>query len=209
MSKRRRKIVVRLCNWIGDAVMNIPALEAVRRSNPDAEITVIARSWVEDVVSFRPDLVDRCLSFDDRVGALGLIQFIRRLREERFDIAFTFLNHIKGSIILALAGIPIRVGFRKLETRFFLTNHLDRKSMPKDRHQYEDYLDLVEGAGFSIEPRPGPRLDPDFELRKKLAAELLTGLPQPMLAIQAGAAFGTAKRWLPERYALTARQFIE
>jgi len=209
LSKAPKKIAVRLCNWIGDVVMNLPALEAIRRHEPDAEITVIARDWVRDVVSFRPDLVDDCLCFDDRKGPVTFLRFCRMLRTREFDIGFSFLNHIKGAMLMAFSGVPVRVGFGNLETSVFLNHSLVRKALPRDRQQCEDYLDLVAAVGYDVTPRPRPRMLRDHVVEEALMQHHAPLRAGPVLSVQAGAAFGTAKRWFPERYAEVCQRFID
>jgi len=205
---RHKKIAVRLSNWIGDAVMNIPALEAVRLNEPEAEIVAITRPWVKDVLSFRPDLVDRCIAFDDRVGTRHYLSFLGELREEKFDEGIVFTNHIKGAMLMCFSGIPIRTGFATTETRLFLNRSLARKDLPLGRHQSENYLDLVAEAGYSCKQRPAPRLIHDEAFNHQLITRFLSDLPRPILAVQAGASFGTAKRWLQDRYATVCAKFI-
>ncbi|CAM2068230.1 lipopolysaccharide heptosyltransferase II [Sulfidibacter corallicola] len=210
-----RKIAVRVSNWIGDVIMNLPGLEMLRHHYPDAEIVAIARPWVRGILSFRPDLVDRCIDFDDRGEAkspLGFWRFARGLREERFDMAVVFTKHLKGALMMWVAGIPVRVGFGTAETRWFLNGHIMRKSLPKTgRHQSRDYLELLERAGSlaPIEPSPLPRLDLDENLARQVRETFLAGAAGPVLAVHAGAAFGTAKRWSAEGYAETCRRFLE
>jgi len=206
------KIAVRLTNWIGDVVMNVPALEILRENFPEAEITAIARPWVQGVLEFRPNLVDRWIVYDDRGsdrGAAGFFRFCRGLRSQEFDLGVAFTNHIKGALMLRLAGIPVRAGFANLETAPFLNRRLRRRSLHAvARHQSEDYLDLMAVAGLAVSRRPLPRLEPDPALAARVADRLNLAGAGPLLAVHAGAAYGTAKRWLPERYAVVCERII-
>ncbi len=213
MSRPPQKIAVRVCNWIGDLVMNLPALDQLRAHFPDAEIVAIARPWVKDALAFRADLVDRCLDFDDK-GELkslsGFYRFCKGLREERFDLGLAFTKHFKGAAMLWLARVPVRAGFSVPESALFLNRRLPRRRLPKrHRHSAHDCLDLLETLGLELAARPRPRLDRDPALNRLVAEKFLGGLARPLLAIHAGAAYGTAKRWDPDRYAEVCRHFLE
>ena len=207
-----KKIVVRVCNWIGDVVMNLPALEVLRAHYPNAEIAAVARPWVRSLLDLRRDLVDRCIDFDDRGkhrGTLGFLRFCRSLRDEGFEAAFVFTNHLKGALMMRLAGVPIRVGFANGETRWFLNRRLSRKAIPKARHQFHRYLDLLAAVGIESDKRRPPKLMPDQAQIEAAEAKFLSNLRRPLLSVHAGAAYGTAKRWLPDRYGEVCRRFLE
>lgn len=207
------KIAVRVTNWIGDVIMNLPALEALRQAYPKAEIVAIARPWVAQILQFRPDLVDRCLSFDDKGrhrGLRGFWRFSRQLRAERFDAGVVFTKHLKGALMMAVAGIPKRVGILTSETRWFLNGGISKSALPRtDRHQSENYLDLVR-SGLGIEaPKVRPRLKQEPIQVDSVIQKFLPALARPLLGVHAGAAYGTAKRWSHERYAAVISRFLE
>ena len=187
------KIAVRVTNWIGDVVMNLPGLEILRENFPEAEISAIARPWVRGILSFRSDLVDRVIPFDDHgsdQGVRAFWRFCRNLRRERFDLGLAFTAHIKGALMLRLAGIPVRAGFATPETTLFLNRRLDRKTLPVGtRHQSENYLDLMRTAGLAVPRRPIPRLQPDPVLAAEVGQSFLQAHSGPLLVVHAGAAY--------------------
>ena len=84
-----KKIMVRMTNWVGDAVMTTPALSQVRAAFPDAEIVVVANPLVAELFQYHPDC-DRVLVFDkkrEHQGLGGFIKFCTQLRREHFDLA--------------------------------------------------------------------------------------------------------------------------
>jgi len=212
MSRPPRKIAVRVPNWIGDLVMSLPALDVLRAHFPEAEIVALARPWVKETLAFRPDLIDRCLDFDDKQrdkGLRGLIRFGRGLKAEGFDLGVSFTKHLKGAAMLWLGGVPLRLGFSGPETRLFLNRRLPHRRLPqRDRHASHNYLDLLEVLDLRAESRPLPRLDRNEDLNRQVAERFLAAAPRPLLAIHAGAAYGTAKRWPPERYAEVCREIL-
>ena len=114
------KILVRVPNWLGDAIMALPALEELRRCSSDAEITVLARPWVSKIYANLP-FVDEVLLYPEehisqflgpRLKLTALTPMIRVLRERRFDQAILFQNATEAALLAFLAGIPERIGYR-------------------------------------------------------------------------------------------------
>lgn len=113
------KILVRVPNWLGDAIMALPALEELRRCSSDAEITLLARPWVSRIYADLP-FVDEVLLYPEehlseflgpRLKLTALIPMIRMLREKRFDRAILFQNAPEAAILAFLARIPQRIGY--------------------------------------------------------------------------------------------------
>ena len=89
------KILVRSTNWVGDTVMTLPSLAAVRRAFPHAQITVLANPWVVSLLKNHP-AVDRIMIIDKGKGLLStckeLARIISEFRREQFDLAVLFQN---------------------------------------------------------------------------------------------------------------------
>ena len=109
---RLRHVLVRSTNWIGDVIMTLPAIHAIRTSLPGARLSVLAKPWVADVFRFCPD-VDEVILFRDpgkHEGIPGKWRLARELRGMGFDAAILLQNAIEAAIITRLAGIPVRAG---------------------------------------------------------------------------------------------------
>ncbi len=204
------KILVKVSNWVGDVVMNLPALDALRARYPDAEIVALARPWVKHLFHFRQDLVNRTLIFEDSLmkQPVALKRFIQMLRAERFDFGVALTRHFKGAFLLCAAGVPTRIGFSTLASRPFLNRPLSRDKMPRDRHQSINYVELLSRAGkIECEHIP-PRLHTDEELNQQLRQKFLQRAAGPLLVVHPGAAYGPAKAWLPERFGEVCQWFL-
>jgi len=191
------RVAVRATNWLGDAVMSLPALRAVRGIFPQAHLAVIARPSVADIYS-RESCVDRVIVYTD-----GRFAFARRLREERFDAAILFQNAFDAAFLAWRAGIPERIGYRR-DGRGPLLTCAAAPPEPGEipRHERFYYLELLRRAGL-IEQFPeceAIRLDGIPAARaageRRLAA---MGIHGPVAGISPGAAYGGAKRY--ERFA--------
>ena len=201
-SKPPRRILVRAVNWIGDAVMATPAMGRIRAAFPDAEIVVVANPLVAELFVHHP-YCDRVIIYDKKgqhAGIRGLLSFSKLLRRERFDLAILLQNAIEAAIMAALALIPHRAGYRTDGRRLLLNMGVPAKDSKHGLHHVDYYLSLLDELGLS-----GENLSPQLSLEpteQQWAAGLLAG--GPWLAINPGAAYGSAKRWIPERFAAVA-----
>jgi heptosyltransferase-2 len=204
--RRCDNILVRGVNWIGDAVMTMPALRALRRANPGAKITLLVKPWVSPLFKNDPS-VDGIIHYsDEHRGILGKLRLAREIRRHGFCEAVLFQNAIDAAIVAFLAGIPERIGYSRDGRRLLLT-----KAVPWDRnsenvHHIEYYLNLLVKAGFAAE-KSLPWIYLTLEERLQ-ARERLKALKRPLIALNPGATYGSSKRWHPERFAEVAWKVI-
>lgn len=200
--------MVRTTNWIGDAVMTTPAMGAIRHAFPGAEITVVANPLVAELFRFHP-FCDRVLVFDKKnthQGAKGFWRFCTELRRERFDLAILLQNAVEAAFMAALSLIPRRAGY-KTDGRGWLLNYGVATSERKHGlHHTDYYLHMLEQLGIDAPEKKKLvlALTPEEEKR---ASELLPG--RDWIAVNPGAAYGSAKRWIPERFAAVADSLAE
>jgi heptosyltransferase II len=179
------RLVIVAPNWLGDAVMALPAIADVRRATPHAVITVAAKTSIAQlfqIVADANDVID--------VGGL----------DSRFDTALLLPNSFRSALIAKKAGIPARWGYRTQLRGPLLTRAI---AAPSRVHQAEYYQHLVRALGFPngpVEPRltlsPAAR-----ELGSRLARDAGWNGRAPLVAIAPGAAYGGAKRWPPSYFA--------
>ena len=204
---RISKVAVRATNWLGDAVMSLPAIRAVRRSLPGARLAVIARPWVADLYA-RETCIDQVIRYPAQRGLGDRRKFAARLREEGFDAAILLQNAFDAALLAWLARIPERIGYRR-DGRGLLLTRAIRVPEPGEipRHERFYYLELLRRAGLldRYPKEDSIRLDGVDSARDAGARHLAAlGLAGPVVGISPGAAYGDAKRWLPERFAGTA-----
>jgi len=201
------RILVRATNWIGDAVMSLPALQALRARFPRAHIAILARPWVADLYEDEP-FADRVIRFTTPRGArdlLGKLQVARTLRKERFDCAILLQNAFEAALIAWLAGIPRRIGYARDGRAPLLTDAIAVPAAGEiPRHERFYYLALLQRAALIDDPAGDApvALSRSADLRLSGARRLAEyGLAGPVIGISPGAAFGGAKRWLPQGFA--------
>lgn len=213
-----RRILVRGTNWVGDAVMNLPALEALHRACPQAELIVLARPWVAAVYEGLDHVAGvRVLDSSGRHKyAWGRLRLARELRAEHFDWAVLLQNAIEAALIALGAGVPVRIGFNSDGRGPLLTHSVPRKAFMRRVHETSYYLWMLRGAGLLDQDPPDHGVAPELKVTQtdaRWAANFLAdhGLDdgRPIGGLAPGAAFGPAKRWPAERFAGAADLLAE
>lgn len=215
------RIIVRGANWIGDAVMTLPALERLRSSFPRSHIALLATPLTTGLFESSP-FVDEVIEYRRREdGARAFLETVRLMRARRFDLAALFQNAFEAALLARLGGAPVRIGFAAQGRGPLLTHKLHRGPQHSDRHQIHDYLDIVAECervclGWNLESQvsnPLPSLTASPAQRQ--AAESLlrrAGVDsnsRPLVALNAGATNSRAKRWPEDRFAALADRLIE
>jgi heptosyltransferase-2 len=186
--------------------MSLPALRALRARYPSAQITILAKPWVADLYGREP-FCDRLIPYTPR-GFAEKLAAGRELRKEGFDCALLLQNAFEAAMVAFAARIPQRIGYARDGRSALLTKAV---AVPRageiPLHERFYYLELLRRAGI-IETLPendriqldgAPAAREEGEARFRAA-----GIGLPVIGVSPGAAFGTAKRWLPERFAESA-----
>jgi lipopolysaccharide heptosyltransferase II len=203
------KILVRATNWIGDAVMSLPAIRAIRDRFPGGHLTLLAKPWVAALYEGER-AIDWVIPLNVRSGHRDWIakwKLVRMLRDERFDLAILFPNSFESAALIRLARIPRIVGYNRDGRGVLLSDAVSRPKRGEiPRHERFYYLELLRRVGLidTVPDVPEIRLDGAEEAKRR--GERLfeaRGIPMPVVGISPGAAYGGAKRWLPERFAET------
>ncbi len=188
--------------------MSLPALRALRERFPSAEISILAKPWVADLYGREP-FCDRLIPYTAATPG-EKYQAARSLRAGHFDAAILLQNAFEAAAIAFLAGIPTRIGYARDGRSLLLTQAV---AVPKPgeipRHERFYYLELLRRAGLidRIPDNDLIRLESSALARDAGAAKFRKlGLGEVIVGISPGAAYGTAKRWLPERFAEAANR---
>ena len=200
-----RKVLIRSANWVGDAVMSLPAIASVRRTLPRAEISILAKPWVAEIFEKNP-VVDRVVIYQSpgiHQGLRGKWRLARQLRKEGFELAILMQNAFEAALISFLAGIPRRAGYNTDARGCLLTHAVAMNGRIKRGHQIDYYLEMVGSLGFQ-RAHAVPSLQVSAVREEEARARLESlgfGESQGLVGISPGATYGSAKQWLPERYA--------
>jgi len=199
------KIVIRATNWVGDAIMALPALRAVRSRFPDSEITILARPYVAAIYK-NQQVCDNTMFLDEKKDVL------EELRAQKFDLALLLQNAFEAAWIAWRAGIPERIGYARDGRSPLLTKALpvpEPGEIPVHEQYY--YLELLRRAGW-LDTLPNEsfiKLNVPEENRQHAEEFLLSVGARPdslRIGIGAGASYGSAKCWPPDRFAELANR---
>jgi lipopolysaccharide heptosyltransferase II len=208
------KILIRATNWVGDAIMAMPALRVVRDRFPDAEIAILARPYVADIYRGQ-GICDELIPYDPKsthAGFAGRERLAAELRACKFDVALLLQNAFDAAWIAWRAGIPERIGYARDGRRLLLTKNIPvPKTGEIPSHEKFYYLELLRRAGWleTLPDESSIALNVTAESRAQAAATLReAGVRAQSLriAIGAGASYGSAKCWLPSRFAELANR---
>ena len=205
-------IVVRTPNWLGDTVMALPMLTALRAARADARITLIGR-WAPLLAG--QGLGDVLLPYPRALGARRRMAV--GLAAEGADWAVLLPSSFESALAAWRWRARRRVGYATDARGIFLT---DATPLPAPRlHQVDEYAALLEPLGVTtMEAAPDSKLRPEWKLRKDAEAEaevdeLLTGAGidagTALVGLHLGAAFGSSKLWPAEAFGRLGRQLHE
>jgi len=203
-----KRILVRGTNWIGDAVLTTPALAALRTRFPQARIALLVKPAVAELLQCHPAIDDIVLYRDPgpHAGLGGKLSLALQLNRGRYDLAILLQNAFEAAAVTALAGIPNRYGYATDGRSFLLTHRVALTPKTRRKHQVEYYLDLLRPLGIPVEPSALTLRTTSGE--DAAASELLHAFgvkpDQVVIGLNPGSVYGSAKRWIPERFAQVA-----
>ena len=184
------RVVVRAPNWIGDVVLSLPAVRDLRRNFPDARLEVLARPWVAELY--------RAVAEVDAIRASERPAADAEAVRGAFDVGVLLPNSFGSALALRRAGIPERWGYATDARGLLLTRAGRVPREVRGRSQVYYYRAMLASVGLRVTATPDASLRCLPEWTEQADALLGEG---PWIGLSPGAFFGTAKRWLPERYA--------
>ena len=199
-------VVVFAPNWLGDAVMALPAIADVRRAFPSARLVIAARASVASLFQLVPGVDEIVtLTWRGRVLARGArhsdIATLRTLTVSGQALAILLPNSFGTAWVARQARFAERWGYARDMRGVLLTRSV---TVPHDSmHQGRYYQQLVAGVGLANGPLE-PCVDVSDALRQAARHQLAAAgwdAQQPLISMAPGAAYGTAKRWLPAHFA--------
>jgi heptosyltransferase-2 len=191
------RILVRMPNWLGDAVMATPALNNLLQHYVDARAVLVGSRVVAEL--FREDARFEAVVTDgskkQRFPRLAAFQLGRETKRQHgpFDLAIAFPNRLSSRLLLRGSGAERQLGRRYGVASLLLTDSIACSSAA---HHAEIYNQIVNGfLGTHYETLPA-----------RLRAERTHSYARPTVGLNPGAAYGVARRWPPERFAAAACQ---
>jgi heptosyltransferase II len=225
-----RRLLIRGTNWVGDSILSLPALKQARQAFPNAQISLLVIPWVSGIYE-ECAWVDEVLIYDRgsvHSGVQGKLRLIRSLSERRFDAAILFQNAFEAAVLARLARIPIRAGYTCQGRGWLLSHPIRVDARISKLHQTFYYLDLMdqllrrkrvaltsiaqERSTSSLPGMPDISLNVSVLRRQQARTRMeVQGVDfrRKVVGVNPGAFYGSAKRWLSERYAALLDKLIE
>ncbi len=206
-----RRVLIRSANWVGDAVMSLPAVSAVCRGVPRAEVTILAKPWVGDLFSAFPGVHRVIPYFSPGVhgGIRGRWRLAQELKKGRFDLALHLPNSFDSAFLSFMAGIPRRAGYRTDGRGILLTHRVPVDGKVKRGHQVEYYLHLIRSLGLQAGPGiPALRVSQDWIPEAEAVLKSAAIGEGPFVGLSPGSQYGSAKEWFPERFGELGRRIL-
>jgi lipopolysaccharide heptosyltransferase II len=205
------RVLVVSPNWLGDAVMALPAIADVRRHFRDARLIVAARRSIADLFRMSPD-VDGVVVLEWTGQVLkrdALHRDVVALGAEKADAAVLLPNSFASAWLVNRAHVPQRWGYAADFRRPLLTRAVTQPR--RSVHQAAYYQHLVGELGIPAGPlEPSIATPPDAIVgARMLLHSRAWDESRPLVAVAPGAAYGTAKRWLPEHFAALLTSLVK
>lgn len=209
-----KNIIVRMPNWLGDLVMSTPVLADLRQHYPKAKITAMCQSNIAAALINNPN-INELYSYRRPSGWIHRTQhldIIEHLRQGKFDLGILLTNSFSSAWWFWRGDVQNRLGYTA-NLRSFLLN----KSMPfpierPTQHLVITYKMLLAPLSIPVSNTP-PQLHVSAEEKNSALALLakfnVNPRKQTIIGVNPGAAFGSAKCWLPDRFRSLAERLIQ
>jgi len=207
-----KKILIARTDRIGDVILSLPAIKAVRKAFPGDYIAIMVQPRIDDILKGNPD-IDEVIVYDKNKkhkGVLKNLGFIKWLKAKKFDMVLNLHSTKRMNLLCFLAGIPVRIGYARGKADFLLTDKIKYTKKLGEKHEVEYSLDVLRHLGIS----------PEFSLPyiyiqsedEKKADEILGDLginKGEKFAILHPGASCRSKMWPLENFAKTGDMLVE
>lgn len=205
-------IIVRMPNWIGDFVMALPILHDLREAYPQSTITAMLKHPLCELLRNDPN-VNEIFCFTRPSGFMRRTEnrnVIEKLKRGHYDLGILLTNSFSSAWWFFRGRVKRRLGFATNLRSLLLTDKVPPLPPFPKQHLVKTYKQLLTPLGItpsSTAPKLFLRKEDLEEARNELH---LMGLPKnaKLIGINPGAAYGTAKCWLPERFRMLTKKIV-
>lgn len=207
-----KKFIIRMPNWVGDAVMATPLIVDLKNAFPDGEITLMCQGAINQLFLYEP-LISGIISFPKPSRFIHRVhqsELIQDLRKGEFDTGILTTNSFSSAWWFFRGHIPQRIGFKDRGRGILLTDPIPFPQNRESQHLIKTYKELLKPLGIPVSDTPTRLIVTNEE--KEAAMNLLKKEGYQggnVIGINPGAAYGSAKCWLPERFRALAEDLIK
>ena len=221
MEKYSRRILFVRLSAVGDVINTLPALDALRKSFPDAYIGYAVEDRAYSAIEGHPcvDFVHlyprkRWVEMFKKPGQWKtlfreIVTFFADIRKQRYEIALNYQSNLKGALFALLSKAPLRAGFAKQNSKesSHVFNHINVSPEGGELiNRVEKFIALSVGIGANGD-NAEYRLPPNDEYAKRVSQWRSQEGLERYVAIHPGTSdFGAQKRWMPERFSQLAER---
>ncbi|MGO9451661.1 MAG: lipopolysaccharide heptosyltransferase II [Candidatus Binataceae bacterium] len=194
------RILVKEVNWLGDVVMSLPALRAIRHTYADAHLAILIK---RELAGFFDGIgwIDEVIPYSVARGVLGIgdrLSIVSAIRAHRFDLAVLFPNSFESALWVTMAGVPRRAGYIKDARGPMLTLKASPPPEAIGGHQVHYWLTMVRATVDAIGDAQDLAIEPSESRLNAMWAWIGSRrkhADSSLIAIAPAAAFGPAKEW--------------
>lgn len=186
--------------------MTLPSVRALRQAFPESDLHMMVKKWVRPVFERDPN-IDTVIEYRKEFeGVTGKLVGSQALKKVGYDTAILFQNAFDAAIITYLAGIPERLGYNRDARGFLLTGAIKITPEAKRLHHILYYLNLLKNLGIKpIYRHPWIYIDMEEHLS---ALNRISSLKRPVVLLNPGAVYGSAKRWPTGHFSELSKMII-
>jgi heptosyltransferase-2 len=199
-----QNILVVRTDRIGDVILTLPTVEALKSNFPNAHIAMLLNSYTADLVEGIADV----LLYNKESAPKPFFEMLAELRRARFDAVMVAFPRFRIALLLWLAGIPVRVGTGYRWYSFLFNKRIFEHRKTVEKHEAEYNLSLLQGLGCTVSAKPEVRIViSDREKKVAFAVRQSIGISESdsMVLLHPGSS-GSARTWKPENFAQLANE---
>jgi heptosyltransferase II len=213
MIRTPKNIIVRMPNWLGDAVMATPILHDLHQQWPSALITAMCQSNVASLLENNPNITSfyRFKKVSGWVHRAQHNDIIDNLQRGEYDLGILLTNSFSSAWWFWRGGVANRVGFKGNLRSLLLNKAAPFPENKESQHLIRTYKALIQELNIPISNTlPELYVTPQ---EQEAAHALLTSVginyKNKIIGINPGAAYGSAKCWMPERFRAVTQMLLE
>jgi len=201
-----KNIVVRMPNWLGDLVMATPVVADLRKQWPDVHMTVMCQANVASVLQEDPH-IDELHTFHRQSPR----DMIKALRREHYDLGILLTHSFSSAWWFWRGGVKYSIGYSGRWRNRLLSKAVLAPKNKERQHQVVTYKMLIEELGIPISDRAPYLYLTEKEIDSVTWLLRRFGVTEKhlLVGVNPGAAYGSAKCWLPSRFRLVTQQLLE
>ncbi|HQP10116.1 MAG TPA: glycosyltransferase family 9 protein [Candidatus Omnitrophota bacterium] len=212
MMEKFENILIVRTDRIGDVVLTMPSVKALREAYPQARISILVAPATRDLVDGNICL-DEVLVDDRRrehKGLTGFLRLVAMIRRKRFDCALVLHTKKRTNLTCFLAGVPVRIGYKNNKFGFLLTRPIADTRQKGEKHEAQYCLDVLKEIGVISHD-----LDIDLPVKEdavrwaeRVLIEHHVAESDRLVAIHPGAS-DPAKQWPESRFLDLSNRLVE